>query len=92
MTAVGEKYPCMLKDELCGKKECRYWIMWLETGNCAGRADREHTLEEVGSALGITRERVRQVEQIAMKKIKEMTGGRRPGGRFGYARETNLQH
>ena len=28
------------------------------------------TLEEIGSDLGITRERVRQIESIAMKKLR----------------------
>jgi RNA polymerase primary sigma factor len=30
----------------------------------------EHTLEEIAGKLGITRERVRQIEQQALKKLK----------------------
>ena len=33
---------------------------------------KELTLEEAGEVLGITRERVRQIEQIAIKKIKRL--------------------
>ena len=32
---------------------------------------REHTLEEIGSMLGVTRERVRQLRDRALKRIRE---------------------
>ena len=33
-------------------------------------ADRDYTLEEIGKQLSITRERVRQIEVKAMRKLK----------------------
>jgi hypothetical protein len=33
------------------------------------------TLEEVGAATGCTRERVRQIEESGLRKIKSHTGG-----------------
>ena len=38
--------------------------------------DREHTLEEVGRRLFITRERVRQIEAKALAKMRGASGGR----------------
>ena len=35
-------------------------------------AGRTHTLEEVGKEFGVTRERIRQIEMAAIKKIREM--------------------
>jgi RNA polymerase primary sigma factor len=37
---------------------------------------REHTLEEIGSMLGVTRERVRQLRDRALKRLKEGETGR----------------
>jgi RNA polymerase sigma factor (sigma-70 family) len=39
-------------------------------------ADRDYTLEEVGKYLSITRERVRQIEANAMRKLKHPKRGR----------------
>src|ERR1041385_2237725 len=38
--------------------------------------DREHTLEEIGGMLGVTRERVRQRRDRALNRLREGDGGR----------------
>jgi hypothetical protein len=35
-------------------------------------ADKKYTLEEIGQSYGITRERVRQIENLSIKKLKEL--------------------
>ena len=53
--------------------------------------DREHTLQEVGDELGLTRKRVRQIEKYALTKLRRRaprTAGRaaaRTAGRHAYA-------
>src|SRR5512146_2916981 len=42
-------------------------------------AGREHTLEEIGSMLGVTRERVRQLRDRALKRLREGDVGRALG-------------
>ncbi len=49
------------------------WIFpWEMTHSCAldVAEDGQHTLEEVGEVLNVTRERVRQIERVAMAKCK----------------------
>ncbi|HYZ32964.1 MAG TPA: sigma-70 family RNA polymerase sigma factor [Crenalkalicoccus sp.] len=38
--------------------------------------DRDHTLEEVGRTFNVTRERIRQIEAKALKKLQRGSGGR----------------
>jgi RNA polymerase primary sigma factor len=34
--------------------------------------DKEKTLEEVGQKFGVTRERIRQIQNIALKKLRKV--------------------
>lgn len=38
--------------------------------------DREHTLEEIGHRLGVTRERVRQIEAEGLRRLRVSPAGR----------------
>jgi DNA-directed RNA polymerase sigma subunit (sigma70/sigma32) len=46
-------------------------------------ADREHTLEEIGRRLSLTRERVRQIEARALAKLRAANSKQDPGNRRG---------
>jgi RNA polymerase primary sigma factor len=35
----------------------------------------EHTLEETGKVFGVTRERIRQIEAIALRKLRQARRG-----------------
>jgi RNA polymerase primary sigma factor len=55
-------------DEALGKlSEREAMVLKLRKGLVDGR---EHTLEEVGSHFGVTRERIRQIENKALRKLK----------------------
>jgi RNA polymerase primary sigma factor len=56
-----------LEEALSKLSEREALVLKLRKGLIDGR---EHTLEEVGNHLGVTRERVRQIESKALRKLK----------------------
>ena len=56
-----------LEEALSHLSEREAMVLKLRKGLIDGR---EHTLEEVGKRLGVTRERVRQIEKKALRKLK----------------------
>jgi hypothetical protein len=64
-------YPvCCQDDEYCTVAICHYYADMANLGNCMLRVDREYTLEEIGKMMNLTRERVRQIEEKAVEKVR----------------------
>jgi RNA polymerase primary sigma factor len=40
--------------------------------NLGGKANSDATLEDVGKKFGVTRERIRQIQQAALRKLRKM--------------------
>ena len=72
--SLREKY---LSDKIMSALlECDHDIKCINYSlECNGSSDL--TLEEIGLVLGVTRERVRQIEVSALKKLRHPSTGRR---------------
>jgi RNA polymerase primary sigma factor len=61
---------CELIGKLIGKLSERQALVLRRRFGLNGEGQR--TLEEIGDSLGITRERARQIEQVALRKLRKM--------------------
>ena len=57
-----------VKNALAVLSERERQVLELRFGLLDGK---DHTLEEVGQKFGLTRERIRQIEAAAMKKLRD---------------------
>jgi len=53
----------------------------------SGKTAREHTLEEVGQSFAVTRERIRQIEAKALRKLRHPSRSRKFAGVSGGVRD-----
>lgn len=56
----------------CDASTCHWWINGGAYHNCCFLAAEigEHTLAEIGDMMGVSRERIRQIEELALRKLK----------------------
>jgi RNA polymerase primary sigma factor len=71
-TLLDEDRSTQLERALAGLLEKEREILRLRFG--VG-VDREHTLEEIGERYALTRERIRQIEVKALRKLRRLPGG-----------------
>jgi RNA polymerase primary sigma factor len=65
--ALTEVMKQQVEEALCTLSDRESRILRLRFGIVGGRP---HTLEEVGQEFGVTRERIRQIESIALRKMR----------------------
>lgn len=66
-TALREDHTKLIEEMKCELSERQIDVLNLRFGLKDGK---QHTLEEVGQAMGVTRERIRQIEAKALRKLR----------------------
>lgn len=64
------EYPeCHTGDFLCTNDSCRYHVSWLDIGNCALRVRYPSTVDVIGIALGVSKQRADVLVDRAVGKF-----------------------
>ena len=71
---INEKYKEEINNVLKTLTEREEQVLRLRYGLVDGK---QHTLEEVGKVFGVTRERIRQIESKALRRLRHPTRQRR---------------
>lgn len=62
---------CCMDDRVCDVDRCRYYLESEPMGNCILRNDEAWTMEDIGKVMGISRQRVEQIQRKALKKMRD---------------------
>jgi hypothetical protein len=60
---------------VCKRKTCRYWVSVEECGNCCLHVKREYSFREIGRVLGVSGQRVEQIQKRALRKVEKKMRG-----------------
>ncbi len=66
---------------------CQAWVAHVEL-HCVAHMEDDHTLAEIGEVLGVTRERIRQIQEAGLRKIRNSHHARRYAARVRKLSET----
>ena len=69
-------YMCSMVEFLCDNDACRFHTHWMPIGNCIGRLKAGMTEDEIGMSMDVTKQRVHQIYDRAMRKLREGLEGK----------------
>jgi DNA-binding XRE family transcriptional regulator len=72
-------HPEVVQELLANRYECQEWLgllpsteAWVVSRRLGLLSERVHTLQEIGNALGLTRERIRQIQNSALDRLRRL--------------------